>query len=334
MTSEQTGIRVREARHDDYEAIAAFTTDTWPERDGGDYIPRIYHDWIEGDDQRTVVAEIDGEVAGLAQSVLLSEWEAWNQGLRVHPDYRGRGVSVAVTEDLFEWAREQGARTASVMVFSWNEAGLGQSRACGYAPTTEFRWAHPEPDPDAMPRRDAAVDATVTSDPDAAWRFWTASDARDHLRGFALDDDESWALSQLTRDHLRAAADDDGLLVVQDDGTKGFAHRVREYERDTGDGEDEGDGEQDGDGGTESDESDGGDETETWVEYGVGAWEDLSSANALLAAVARDAADRGADRTRVLIPETVRAVSDAAACRVEVSDEPDFVLSADLTTEG
>jgi hypothetical protein len=265
VTSEQTGIRVREARHDDYEAVAAFTTDTWPERDGGDYIPRIYHDW--------------------------------------------RGVSVAVTEDLFEWAREQGARTASVMVFSWNEAGLGQSRACGYAPTTEFRWAHPEPDPDAMPRRDAAVDATVTSDPDAAWRFWTASDARDHLREFALDDDESWALSQLTRDHLRAAADDDGLLVVQDDGTKGFAHRVREYERDTGDGEDEGDGEQDGDGGTESDESDGGDETETWVEYGVGAWEDLSSANALLAAVARAAADRGADRTRVLIPETVRSRS-------------------------
>jgi GNAT superfamily N-acetyltransferase len=308
-------ITVREARHDDYEAVEAFTTNTWPERDGGDYIPRIYHDWIDGDDRRkrTVVAEVDGEVAGLAQSVLLSEWEAWNQGLRVHPDYRGRGVSVAVTEDLFEWARERGATTASVMVFSWNEAGLGQSRACGYEPATEFRWAHP--DPDAESRSKGSSDAEITTDPDAAWRFWTTSDARDHLRGFALDDDESWALSQLTREDLRAAADDDGLLVVQDDGTKGFAHRVREYERESDDEE----------------TTDG--ETETWVEHGVGAWEDLSSANALLAAVARDAADRGADRTRVLIPETVRAVSDAAACRVEVSDEPDFVLSADLTAE-
>ena len=317
MTGEQTGVRVREARHDDYEAVAAFTADTWPERDGGDYIPDVYHDWIEGDDQRTVVAEVDGEVAGLAQSVMLSEWEAWNQGLRVQPDYRDRGVSVAVTEALFEWARERGATTASVMVFSWNEAGLGQSRACGYEPATEFRWAHPEPDPAAEPRSkggsDAAADAEITADPDAAWRFWNRSDARDHLRGLALDDEESWALSQLTREDLRAAADDDGLLVVQDGGTKGFAHRVREYERDG--------------------DSTGSGETETWVEYGVGAWADLSSADALLAAVARDAAESGADRIRVLIPETVRVVSDAAACRVEVSDEPDFVLSADLTRE-
>jgi hypothetical protein len=214
-------------------------------------------------------------------------------------------------------------------VFSWNEAGLGQSRACGYEPATEFRWAHPEPDPNTTPRSDPTADATITADPDAAWRFWNASAARDHLRGLALDDDESWALSQLTRDHLRTAADDDGLLVVQDDGTKGFAHRVRKYER-TIDTEN---GDNDTESGDDESEENGGGETETWVEYGVGTWADLPSADALLAAVARDAADCGADRTRVLIPETVRAVSDAAACRVEVSDEPDFVLSADLTVE-
>jgi GNAT superfamily N-acetyltransferase len=313
-----TNVEVREARADDYEAVAGFTQNTWPDREGTDYIPRIYHDWIEGEDQRTVVAEVDGEVAGLAQSVLLSEWEAWNQGLRVHPDYRGHGVSVAVTEDLFEWAREQGATTARVMVFSWNAAGLGQSRACGYEPTTEFRWAHP--DPDSAPASDAGSALDVTDDPDASWRFWTESDARDHLRGLALDDDESWALSQLTRDDLRTAADDDGLFVVQDRGTRGFAHRVREYER-------ESEAEESEEGGSEASE------TEQWVEYGVGAWADRESANALFDAIARDAADREADRTRVLIPETVRAVSDAAACRTEIGDEPDFVLSADLTAE-
>ena len=313
MTDTPASVRVRAARHDDYDAVAAFTRETWPDRDSTDYIPRVYHDWIEGDERRkrTVVAEVDGEVAGLAQSVLLSEWEAWNQGLRVHPEYRGRGVSTAITEDLFEWARERGAATARVMVFSWNEAGLGQTRAMGYAPTTEFRWAHPEPDADAG--RD--LDAEVTVDPDAAWRFWTDSTARDHLRGLALDDDESWAVSQLTRADLRAAADDDGLFAVRDGGTRGFAHRVREFDREV-----------------ESDDSESGSgETEQWAEYGVGAWADADSAEAVLAAIARDAADRGADRTRVLIPETVGTVSDVAACRVDVSDEPDFVMAADLT---
>lgn len=300
----ETNVHVRAAEHDDYDDVAAFTQNTWPDRDSGDYIPRIYHDWIEGEDQRTAVAEVDGDVVAIAQSVLLSDWEAWNQGLRVHPDYRGRGISVPVTEDLFDWARERGATTARVMVFSWNVAGLGQARATGYEPITEFRFAHPEPDADARPALD------VTADPDAAWRFWTESDARADLRGLALDPGESWATSQLTRDHLRDAAADDGLFVVQDDGTKGFAHRVRQYDVPIEN-----------------------DDDEEWAEYGVGAWSDVESARALFAAVARDAGERGADRTRVVIPETARAISDAAACRAEPGHEPHFVMGVDLTAE-
>ncbi|WP_137284784.1 GNAT family N-acetyltransferase [Halorussus salinisoli] len=317
MSSTHASVEVRAARHDDYEEIAAFTRNTWPDRDGGDYIPDVYHDWIDGEDRRTAVAVVEGDVAGLAQTVLLSEWEAWNQGLRVNPEFRGSGVSVAVTEDLFEWAREQGATVARNMVFSWNVAGLGQSRATGYDPVTEFRWAHPDPDPDSDPDPNAdassASGTEITANPDAAWRFWTDSEARDRLRGLALDPEESWALSQLTHEDLRDAADDGGLFVVQNDGTRGFAHRVREYERPAPDADD------------------GDPETEQWVEYGVGAWTDAESAQVLFDAIARDAADRGADHTRVLIPETPRHVSDVALSRVEVSDEPDFVLGADLT---
>ncbi|WP_435176097.1 GNAT family N-acetyltransferase [Halorussus sp. AFM4] len=310
MSGTHVSVDVRAARHDDYDDIESFTSNTWPERDGGDYIPDVYHDWIEGDRRRTAVAEVGGEVAGLAQAVMLSDWEAWCQGMRVNPEFRGRGVSVAVTEDLFDWARERGATVARNMVFSWNVAGLGQSRAMGFEPATEFRWAHPEPRADAGRGATAGSDAEITADPDAAWRFWTDSDARDRLGGLALDPEETWAVSQLTREHLRDAADDGGLFVVQDGGTRGFAHRVREYERPA------------------DDSADG---TERWVEYGVGAWADAKSAQVVLDAVARDAADRGADRTRVLIPESVRHVSDVAFCRVDVSDEPDFVLGADLT---
>jgi hypothetical protein len=57
----------------------------------------------------------------------------------------------------------------------------------------------------------------------------------------------------------------------------------------------------------------------------------VEAAGALYDAVAADAASLGADRTRVLIPEGVRWVSDTAACRVAVSDEPDFVMRADLS---
>ncbi len=299
-----SGIELREATHDDYDAVVAFTENTWSDREFTDYIPRIYHDWIDGDDRYTVVADAGDEIAGIAQSVMLSEWEAWGQGMRVNPDYRGQGVANRMTNELFDWAREQGATTLRNMVFSWNIGGLGQSRAIGYDPITEFRWVSPEPDADANPAM------TVTDDPDAAWGYWSKSDARSHLRGLVLDFEESWALSELTRTDLERSAKNGELLVVQEGGTRGFATVLREEERTNEDGE-----------------------PELWVEYAISAWADADAARSLFGAMARDAAARGADRIRTLIPETPRFVTDTAYCRVEVDGEPDFVMGMDLTKD-
>ncbi|WP_255194620.1 GNAT family N-acetyltransferase [Natronobeatus ordinarius] len=299
-----TGLEIRRATHDDYEGVVAITSDLWADR-GGDYLPRVYHDWLEDDDEidrKTFVAEVDGAVAGIVQGVLLSADEAWFQGMRVDPTVRRRGVSRRLTEAGFDWARERGATVARNMIFSWNVAGLGAARASGFEPVTEFRWAHPEPDPGAESPLE------VVSDPSAAWRYWTDSDARAHLRGLGLDLEESWAMRELTHDDLHRVADETAVLaVLGEEGVSGMTYRTREYDRENDEGV-----------------------TETWAEYGVGAWDDLESAEALLAAVARDAAALGADRTRVLIPETAAAVSDAVYAAGEVSEHGDFVLGADL----
>jgi GNAT superfamily N-acetyltransferase len=303
---------LRPAEQDDYDDVAAFTEETWPERDGGDYIPRVYHDWIETDDARTLVADAGDDVAGICQCVLLSEHEAWGQGIRVNPDYRGIGVATDLTEAVFDWAREQGATVCRNMVFSWNDAGLGQARAVGFDPATEFRWATPEPDADAAP--DSAAGAThdpglrVTGDPEAAWSCFRRSDAARRLGGLALDLEESWAVAELTRDRLRRAADSERVFAIKGTGeragTRAASYRVRSASY--------------------------GDET-SYAEYGVAAWDDLAAARSLFAAIARDAAALDVAETRVLIPETVRHVSDVARVRAGFSDEPDFVLEADLT---
>lgn len=296
-------LALREARPEDHEAVAAFTTETWPDREGGDYIPEIYPEWIEGEGKHTLVLDAGDEIAGIVQCVLLSEDEAWCQGIRVNPAYRGNNVSKRLSHGAFDWAREQGALVARNMVFSWNTAGLGQSRSVGFEPCTEFRFAHPTPDPGTEPELD------VSGDSAAAWRVWTESDTRDRLRGLALDMDESWALSELTRADLERASEETSVFAIKEQGLRGMAYRSRKYDR----------------------EWEG--ETERWAEYGVGSWADLSSARALFSAIARDAAEVGADRTRVLIPETARTVSDAAYARAGISEEPDFVLSADLATD-
>jgi len=294
-------LELREARPEDHEAVAAITEETWPDREGEDYVARVYPEWIEGTERETFVLDAGTDLAGIAQCVLLSGYEAWCQGMRMNPEYRGMGVSKRLSYALFDWARDRGATVARNMVFSWNAAGLGQSRSVGFEPVTEFRWATPEPDPDAEP------DLEVRADPTLAWHAWAESDGSSLLRGLALDTDESWALSRLTPADLDRAAEETAVFAVLDDGVAGMAHRVRVSEREGDDG------------------------TERTAIYGAGVWESVDTARALFAAIARDAAEVGADATRVLIPESCRHVSDAAYARAGVSDEPDFVLGADLT---
>jgi hypothetical protein len=192
-------------------------------------------------------------------------------------------------------------------VFSWNAAGLGQSRATGFEPVTEFRFAHVDPDPDAESDAEAADDLAVVGDPGAVWRRFQGSVAAAHLGGLGLDPSETWALSEVTRERVHALADDEWVAVVRgDDGTRAATARVR------------------------TDESTDG---TRYAEYGFADWTDQSALRTLFAAVARDAARCDADETRVLVPETPRHVSDAAYTRADIADEPEFVLARDLTAQ-
>lgn len=301
MSPSPRHVEYRPATHDDYDAVVDFTEQTWSdlEVEVSDYLPDVYHDWIEGEDRRTIVADAGEEIAGIAQVVMLSSWEGWAQGMRVNPAFRGDGIGRGINDHLFEWARDQGATVVRNMVFSWNQAGLGQSRALGYEPVTEFRWLHPEPDASAVDDVDA-----YRGSPDAAWTYWTTSDARTHLRGLALDPDESWALRDLTRAMLTRASDTDRLLTVTDDRTRALSYLSR-----VDDSETEG----------------------RLAEYGAGAWADLDAGRELLGAIAADAATRDADTVRVLVPETPQYVSDGARLRAEIAQNPDFVFAADLS---
>lgn len=326
---------IRPATEADVDPVAEMTRETWSEREIGDYIPRLFPEWVRTDDetQRTLVLDTREEgavgepnsddIAGIVQGKLLTDHEGWVQGLRVNPTYRGEGCGARLLNAALDFTRKRGASVARCMIFSWNTPSIGLCRSVGFEPTTEFRWAYPQPDPAAAP--EAVDDFSVASDPDAAWQFWLDSDARDHLRGLALDEEEWWALSGLTHDRLGAAAADDRLFTVQrssdaswcDGGTQGFTYRVRTFERPIG---------VDTDGGSP-------DETELWAEYVVGAWATSEAARAVLRAAARDAGELGADRARVMIPETAQFVSDVALARAEPADEPDFVLTADLSDE-
>jgi GNAT superfamily N-acetyltransferase len=294
-------MRIRTARETDAADIAAFTQDTWDRYEDGDYISKIFPKWVArtGPDQETFVAESDGTPIGLVRSVLLSDHEAWFQGLRVDPTHRNKGVGETLIHAAFDWAKSAGATVGRAMVFSWNVMGLGLTRAAGFDPGMEFRWAHPEPDSNG-------AETTVRTAPRRAWSFWQQSGEREAVGGLGLDSEVPWALSELTESDFEATAQTETVLTVERDRVVAMALRTRVSDR-------------------------GPAEETTWAEYGVAAWADVAAAGDLMEAIAADAASVGADKTRVLVPETARAVTDVAAHRIELAEEPDFVVRVDLT---
>ncbi len=295
-------VNVRRARADDYDDVAEFTGPgtTWPGREASDYLPEVFPKWVasDGEHQRTFVAERDGTVVGVVQGALLTPHEGWAQGIRVAPEVRGTGVGTALTEAVFEWARERGRSVVRNLVFDWNAAGMAQSRSVGFEPCGALRWGYVDPDP-----REPSLE--VTDGADGAWLYWTDSDAREVLGGLGFDFDRSWALAELTRERLGRAAT---VFAVERDGrTRGASYRSRTFERENEEGE-----------------------TERWAEYGAAGWRDVESACVLVSAVATDAERAGADRARIAIPETARHLSAFAVGGGELDERASFVFGAEL----
>jgi len=291
---EDASRTVRQARPGDVDAVTAFTADTWPDREAGDYLPEVFPEWVgsDGPRQRTAVVECEGRVVACCQARLLGADEGWLRGMRVHPDHRGAGHGRAVSEHLLDWCRGRGATVARNLVFDWNGQGMGQSRAAGFDPVASCRFVR-------VTAADRAVDLEVSHDPDAAWTYWTGSDARTGMNGLALADEEPWAFAELTRERTRAAAP----LALLGDGLEAAALRLGV--RDPGYREGR------------------------VADYAAAAWEG-GRARPLFDAVRADGAAAGADEARVVVPETPRHVSGAALARADL-DQGGLVFGADLT---
>ncbi|GAB4478769.1 MAG: hypothetical protein Kow0088_18960 [Anaerolineales bacterium] len=63
---------------------------------GHDYIPFVWHKWLADADGFLAVAEYGSRLAGMGKLTRLAEGEWWLEGLRVHPDFEGRGVATHI----------------------------------------------------------------------------------------------------------------------------------------------------------------------------------------------------------------------------------------------
>lgn len=92
------GLSLRDARPGDRKSVLEFCTNTWPGY--GDFIPRVWREWIRARRGRFIVAELDGTPVGIAKITDFGNGRFWLEGLRVDPRHRGEGIADAINREV------------------------------------------------------------------------------------------------------------------------------------------------------------------------------------------------------------------------------------------
>jgi GNAT superfamily N-acetyltransferase len=88
--------------------------------DGGDYIPRVWDEWLADPNGLVGVAESSGWVVGVFKLTKFQEREWYMEGLRVHPDFQDKGIATHIHEYVVETWRRMGSGIIRLTTGSYN----------------------------------------------------------------------------------------------------------------------------------------------------------------------------------------------------------------------
>jgi GNAT superfamily N-acetyltransferase len=113
---------VRDLESTDREDVLEISKHIW---DGHDYIPQALDIWLNDDECHTLVAETDGKVVGIANMRVIDQGKTgWMEGLRVHPDYRGKGIANILTDEIVKRAIKESIIRLRYTTASVNHASI------------------------------------------------------------------------------------------------------------------------------------------------------------------------------------------------------------------
>ncbi len=151
-------VYVRPAREEDREQVLSFCGRTF---EWGDYIGDVWDKWLNDPAGPLLVAVVGDQIVGTGKVTMISATEAWLEGLRVNPAYRGHGVAQAMYDAAETTARKRYARVARYATFSSNTAIHNLSERFGYRRVARFMEFAAPAAPGPLPERLRLEDASI-----------------------------------------------------------------------------------------------------------------------------------------------------------------------------
>jgi GNAT superfamily N-acetyltransferase len=205
----------RDARPEDKAEVLALTAHTW---EFGDYIQYVFDDWLADPDGRFLVAQeqTSGRIVAIDKLTMLSPTEAWFEGLRVHPDFRGRGLAGRLQKYMIGEAARLRAQAVRLTTLATNTPVHLACYRDGFtfkAAVRFWKWEDRKPENAAgTGESDFALRYATPGEAATLYDWWRRS-AAFRTAGLAH---RSWSFSQTSSEEWQTAANDRRLLVRKD----------------------------------------------------------------------------------------------------------------------
>lgn len=136
---------LRKVTPSDLKDILEISRHVW---EGQDYLPKVIEKWLKDPNSYTYGIEVDGHLVSLDNLRLIEDGRTgWLEGLRVHPDYRGRGLAKKLTEHMMREAQRLKVQRMRYTTGTDNTASLKLAERGGFVQLLEMGvfW-HPNPE--------------------------------------------------------------------------------------------------------------------------------------------------------------------------------------------
>jgi RimJ/RimL family protein N-acetyltransferase len=124
-------MKIRRLRFSDRNDVLEISRHVW---DGHDYLPLVFEQWLKDRNSYFYGVEVDGRVVAVGNLHLIeNKRTGWMEGLRVHPDFRGRGYANDLTRFFVQKGEELAVDRLRYTTGENNAASLKLASNAGFS---------------------------------------------------------------------------------------------------------------------------------------------------------------------------------------------------------
>jgi len=122
---------VRRLQSSDRDDVIEISSHIW---EGHDYLPSVVDEWLHDSNSCFYGVEVDGHIVAVGRVRLVENGRiGWMEGLRVHPEYRGRGFANDLTRTIVREGEHLGVERLRYTTSDENKASVKLAKMAGFS---------------------------------------------------------------------------------------------------------------------------------------------------------------------------------------------------------